>query len=326
MGPVILGGLAWSGFLVVISVLIRILYPLIRANLRWLHPAPRAAVLRGVLIAPLVGGCIGAALCFLPKSLGPLFPGLDHCSEHADGHAHFCFNHPAQLGPANELWFGLALVCLTALTAILLQWLRLRESRRMLRQLERTSCLDPRYQARVIESELPVAISIGGLRPRTLLSSGLLSMVPPRLLDAIVAHERAHGLRRDSLWNLATETLSIGQLPKTRRDLRRDLVLACEQACDEQAGEALSNRIQIAEALVAMASLRHNPAHFGPAALAFEAQDLTARVESLLEDSAGTRPGRTTKFGVTALFCAVCMLVADPLHHVTETLIHRILG
>ncbi|MDG0810014.1 M56 family metallopeptidase [Cohnella rhizosphaerae] len=51
----------------------------------------------------------------------------------------------------------------------------------------------------IIRAEAPVAMTVGLFRPRIVLSAGLLRMLEPAELAAVVAHERHHLRRRDPL-------------------------------------------------------------------------------------------------------------------------------
>ncbi|MFC3803292.1 M56 family metallopeptidase [Cohnella sp. GCM10012308] len=56
-----------------------------------------------------------------------------------------------------------------------------------------------RRQLTIIRSDAPVAMTVGFVRPRIVLSTGLLGMLSPAEIAAVVAHERHHLRRRDPL-------------------------------------------------------------------------------------------------------------------------------
>lgn len=326
MGLLLMTVAAWAFFLVVISSAIALGHPFLRRPLSRLHPSLRGNVLRALAVAPVGLAALGVLLCFAPKLFGSALSRADHCHQHADAHAHFCLNHPPQVTLTAESWMALALLAATVIVLVVVQGWRFRRSARILNQLTSTARFDGRYGAWMIDSDLPIAISVGVLRPRTLLSSGLVEMIPNRLVDAIVAHECAHERRRDGLLKPATELLSFGHVPGTRRALLGDLELACEQACDEEAGHALGDRTRVAEALLAMERVRQSMPGFGSVALAFGAHGVPARVESLVSDSPGISWDPRITVGLLAGACVAAAVAADPLHHLTETLIHYVLG
>lgn len=327
MGLVILAATAWLLFLVSTGLLFSIVFFGMRRSMRRLHPDPRADILRVIAVGPVAFASLGLMLCFAPKLVAGRSSGVDHCHQHADTHAHFCLIHrPDGAVYGADLQVGLMVLGLAILTFVGTRLWRLRRSSESLRQLVRTARPDAARQAWWIETEQPVALSVGVMRSQTLLSSGLMKLFPERLLDSIVMHERAHARRRDGLWRIVTELMSFGHMPSTRRMILSELELACEQACDEEAGEFLGDRVQIAEALLAMERLRQDTREAVPAALAFGEHQLPARVESLLAASPGHRSTRRwmVALGLGAVLGAI--LVADPLHHFTESLIHHIAG
>jgi len=87
--------------------------------------------------------------------------------------------------------------------------------------------------ARVVPSDVPLSVTAGLWRPTIFLSSGLLNALRHPVLDVVVAHERGHVARRDTLRSLIVAALSRVHLPWTRRCLLEDLALAHEEACDD---------------------------------------------------------------------------------------------
>ena len=326
MGLLVMIVLAWVLFLAALSGLIAAVYPLVQRPLRRVHPKPRATLLRVLSTAPVVGGSLAVGLCLLPKQLGVWAPQFDHCLDHVGGHAHLCPQHPPNVEVGSVFGAGLGALAALALVSIIVGLRRLRNSWRSLAQLAGSSQFDSKSAIWIVESEFPVALSVGILRTRTILSTGLVRCVPSHLVDAIIAHEHAHEQRRDGLWRVLSDLLSFGHTPGTRGRLREDLELACEQACDELAGAKVGDRLRVAEALVAMARVRHAVPSPNVATMAFGSHGLGARVEALLCDSAGWNIGRRTGLAMLGLGTAIAIAIANPLHHFTETLIHHLLG
>lgn len=325
-GLIVLAATAWMLFLVATSLVVASTFAGARRVLRSLHPATRAIMLRLLAVAPVGLATCGLLLCFAPKLIVAGVGSVDHCRDHGDPHAHFCLNHPPDMSYGAPVWVGLAILSGLGFVTLALRGARFRRSSQVLRQLVHTSRFDSRRRAWWVDADDPVALSVGVFRPRTLLSKGLARALPDRLLTAVLAHEHAHARRRDILWKLAAELLSLGHLPGSRRAILTELELACEQACDEEAGAALGNRVQVAEALLAMERVRQRAMGASSAALAFGEHQLTARVESLIGDAPRRRGERLVAIAVGLFGALVAILAADPLHHLTETLIHHVAG
>lgn len=321
-----MGLLAWLLFTALIAVASVLLVPRLRRALRRVEPAQRALALRALLLAPVVGGGLATLLCFLPKTLDGLLPHVDHCAAHADGHVHFCVNHPPEMIGGDVAGGVLLFLVLAAVVLTATRGLRLRSSMRQLQGLLRIARHDARRGVWVVDAPLPVALSVGLRRSRTLLSRGLLETTPAAVVDVVVAHEHAHARRRDGLWKVTTQLLGWAHLPTMARALEADLDLACEQACDEEAAAVVGDRLRVAEALVAVARRRENAPDFAPAALAFGAGSVGARVHSLLAPPSRHRAGRGLSWAALAVAVVAAAALADPLHHWTETFLHYVLG
>ncbi len=330
LGLLQMGLLAWLLFIAIASLITASVYPFIRGRLKGLVPEIRAVALRALCVAPVVGGLVATILCFVPTAFGGIVPRVDHCvghcPDHGDGHLHFCMTHPPQTWGESGLWLLIVGLGLGYLTLVSIRLARFVRSHRVLRQLTSTARFDANYDAWVVESGPPLAITVGVLHKRTVLSSGLLLAIPSRLVEAIVAHEKAHERRHDAFWRAVTRFLSLGHVPATRRALQADLELTCEQACDEEAGSSIGDRLRVAEALIAVARVRQDAVMFGSAVMAFAAQGLDARIESLLASPARSVWSRSFMLGLVATGVLVALVLADPLHHFAETLLGLLVG
>jgi len=195
-------------------------------------------------------------------------------------------------------------------------------SARLIRQLLHTA--EPaREGLRIVDSSVPLAAATAVGRD-VLVSSSLVAALSPRLLDAVVAHERAHVRRRDPWRQVVALVLSAGHLPGVRRTLLEDLELACEQASDEEAARFVGDRLHVAQALLAVARLM-GPGATPAGALAFGASSIEERVEALLAEPA--HEGRlATEIAWLALASAAALVFASPGHHLVEHLIELLAG
>jgi beta-lactamase regulating signal transducer with metallopeptidase domain len=262
-------------------------------------------------------------LCLAPGVLGLLGLHADHCVQHP-GHPHLCLVHPtAMLTASSALLLGVLLVL--AAGGALAVALRATRTRRALAGLRNAParCLAP--GVRCIESEQAFSLTAGLGRGEIFVSSALASALAPAHLDAAIEHERAHARRRDGLRRLAAQVLSRSHLPAVRRRILAELELATEQACDEEAGRHLGDRLAVAEAILAAERLvAAAPAQRPGPLLAFGDSAVPARVHGLLADPAA-RPGPAAWWMAGALVVVAALLV-DPLHHATEHVLGHLLG
>jgi hypothetical protein len=280
-------------------------------RLERLPPEARARRLAGWLAAPVAGGAALTLACFLPAAGQLVGLGADHCLRHDDEHVHFCFVHAPTVARVAALALGAWLALLIA---------ALRDAGRV-KRLGQTLGAGARTKGDIGHVATPkaFALTVGLFRPRVFVSDGLVAALPAELLAAVVAHERCHAARRDPLWRWALGWLSRLHLPSLRRRLFTAYVRASEEACDAAAARDVGDPVRVAAALVAVARLQSHP---GGAAAAMAASDVEARVERLLADRPSGRVRRWPLLGVGLL---TLLLLADPLHHLTETLLGPLL-
>lgn len=134
-----------------------------------------------------------------------------------------------------------------------------------------------------------VPMVLGWLRPAILLPVGFCTGLPVSQVEAILAHELAHLVRRDYLVNLvqrAVETLLFYH-PAVWWVSER-IRIEREYCCDDLAAQAIGDRAELAGALVALAEQQ---AGFPQLALAADGGSLTERVRRLLGMPGGGAPG-----------------------------------
>ena len=173
-----------------------------------------------------------------------------------------------------------------------------------------------------METDVPLAVTTGVLRPRTFVSTVLLRSLPPDLVDAVIEHERAHRRRRHVLLKLVAGILSLVHLRRTRLCLLEDLDLAAEQSCDEETGVLLGDRLRVARALLVLERLLQGTrARVGLAGVSFGGSSVIPRVESLLGDPGSPVPHSKARRWLVVVAVGALLLLAEPLHHVTETIL-----
>jgi hypothetical protein len=145
---------------------------------------------------------------------------------------------------------GLALAVLVRGTASLLR--QVRASRRFRDALSPGGALEvDGATIELVDDSRALAFCAGYRRPRAFLSTGALARLTERELEAVVAHERYHAVRRDPLRILLSQTVAdaLFFLPAARRLSDRYRELA-ELGADEAALHAAGDRRFVARALL----------------------------------------------------------------------------
>lgn len=289
--------------------------PFTMRPLRRVSPGVRVMILLLTAFAPLIAGLLGAKLIAWSPHALPFDLVSHHC--HADIPA--CASHAR----ADES------VLLTALGAgalgALLVWIALSafdlisQSARSVRLLRAVSG-GTLHDAVLLETNAIVAVSAGLIRPRTFVSDGLVTALTSTDLDIILAHERAHGMRRDALFRLVASVLSVGHLPHMRRRLLSELELAQEQLCDLAAAKS-HGTIETAETLLKVERLKQAMGGDAPAlCAAFNQSDIEARTRALVAPDFRLTCLAAMAFSAFALLGALALLIAaEPVHHEVES-------
>lgn len=158
---------------------------------------------------------------------------------------------------------------------------------------------------RVLPADEPIAYTVGLLRPRTVLSVGLLRSLGDRERRAVLAHERAHARRRHTLVLFVANAIAraFGFVPSVRLSVAY-MATALEATADAEAAETVGDPLVVAEALASVARLRLTGAHPVPG---MGSGDLAYRVRRLTSEGA---PGgaRGLVLAVVSLGVAVLAL------------------
>jgi Zn-dependent protease with chaperone function len=215
--------------------------------------------------------------------------------------------------------YAASLVLTTLLIAGGLLWWIARRLRRSLLVASTLRFLaEPRgrqpYEA--IVSGESFAYCIGLLRPRVVLSTGLIDRLSPLQLEVVLRHELAHAARRDNL-RLWLAGLALLPCPRAlRHPVLADLALASEQTCDLAAATVNGNAL-VAETLTALGAAA--PPNFGRARVAFEtAFTIAGRVAALREKNYLNLPIFVVAAVVALVYAASAVAATDFIHHGAE--------
>jgi Zn-dependent protease with chaperone function len=184
-----------------------------------------------------------------------------------------------------------------------------------------------------IEAPRPLMALVGIVRPRLIVSSGLVDALTPEELEASVAHELGHHKARDNFKRLAMRGAPdvLCWLPAAAH-LERRWAAAAEHTADAAGCTTSEIRLALASALVKVARLMPAPGPAGePISTLVGGGDIASRVERLIDERAAGEPSRSrtaARIAAVALAVASIALVYAPLlegvHRTTEILVQRL--
>jgi Zn-dependent protease with chaperone function len=142
-------------------------------------------------------------------------------------------------------------------------------------------------QVRFLDIEFPYTAQIGFWQPELIVSHGLIKLLTPQHLEAVLEHENAHLYYRDTFWFFWLTLLKnvTFWLPNTN-NLWQELLLLRELRADQKAREKY-DYLLLAESLlfVTQASLELTPNFSESFSCAFSNYRLQERIEALLSSS-----------------------------------------
>ncbi len=266
------------------------------------------------LYAPLWAPIVLVSSALLPDLVRHLFQRENHCLPSLSEHLHhFCVLHPPHA--SGHSIPQLAVTSLLVLAAVcIVGWLpriyqQYQIGRSLLSVSQASQIAD---EVRLLELSEPMALCLGLLRPRILLSKTLAQNLSKETLEVIIHHERAHIERKDLWWRLS-DLLMTQMFPKVvSRPLLEQISLGQEQACDQVAAERCQQPAVVAQALVEVARLKLVPA---PVGLSAAAGSLEARINYLLEER---KPYRAIYLRALALALLCLTVSAETIHTAIE--------
>ena len=187
-----------------------------------------------------------------------------------------------------------------------------------------------------VDTPEPMMALVGVLRPRLIVTRGLMAALTPEEIAAGAAHEAAHGRARDNLARLAMRAApDFLHWTRAARRLEQRWAAAAEYRADAAAiGRGSGARLALASALVKAARLMPStPLVNEPVSTLVCGGEIAGRVERLIADSgaaatANARSHRLRWIALAALGAAAVALTYVPLlaaiHGVTEILVQRL--
>ena len=282
-------------------------------------PALERAAASIALVAPPILGA-AAVVAILVHSFAAAGSDGDHCGGHAH-HLHLCVVHGAAW--AANAWAVAALAAASALMLARVVFLVASFVRgsRAIGDLRRVAVeTDGVF---LVPSDRLFVFTAGIWRGATFASSAAWRALGPDERAAALAHERAHQESRDLLRRSGLALLAIAAAPLIGRRMLSVWDSATERLRDRDAATAVGDETSVASALVALARASSAcPAWSAPLA---PADELSLRVESVLDERGPrVRAGARVVMAAGIILAAaipVAFVVADPLHHLLETVL-----
>ncbi len=324
LSAVQLGGFVFVAFASALGLLMSVaLWPVEKLTSAW-SPDARHRALLLCAVGPMLLALAVTVAAFAPSILAVGWPEHDHCAVHP-GHGHLCFEHPPASLASPLARAAFALLCVLLLVRVGRFFQALLRAARWASRLLTRAASEPRLGARILPIAAPLCVAVGLLRPVVVLSRGLLGSVTSEELRAILAHERAHARRRDTLAGLGARICSSFMLPTRRARLLERLDLAAEQSADEIAASAIGDRLAMAAVILKIERLLQATGEGRGLAASFGGSGVAERVAALLEPP---REGRRLYVAPVLLLGAVIALFFEhgSFHHSVETLLGLIKG
>lgn len=263
--------LLWLATVLAASLVAALFYPLLRSITRRYIAETRAFILLVYAVTAPVTATVMVILALQPQLGAALIQ--EHC------HEGVCLPHAPLISAATLS--GMVLIISSAIVVlgfIGLVQLGVMRSQQRLHTLQMLSSATGPDQYRVVDSPGLLAWCGGLLRPQIYVSSGLLAILAPEQLRAVIAHEYAHVCRRDNLRTLILRIATAVWLPPVKKQLWNDFSASTEEACD-RAAAARQHPQAVITALSILAEKRgQQPPGLSPA---FQALDPLRRVAAL---------------------------------------------
>lgn len=294
--------------MVISSLLLGWFYPAFRRTIVDADAATRSfAVLCYGLMPPAIG-IVTAILSVHPEITRFLVP--EHCHQGA------CGSHIPAVNPHSFGGLGLAATATgLAFIALLSAGNALLAGRRRFDTLFALAQQDPARGYHLLESDDIVAWCCGLIRPRIVVSRGLVARLSGPQLNVILAHEAAHAARLDNLRALLLRWTT-ALWPASRQRARQDMRDDCEGACDAASLAAIADRQVFAETLDTLArfSIGVQP----PRAVAFGYRDARSRVAELPETPYSARGIARARLALCTVWLVQMLVVTGASHYVVE--------
>ncbi|MCL2725566.1 MAG: M56 family metallopeptidase [Polyangiaceae bacterium] len=302
------------------AIVVTSLETMLRRSLRSFAPAARVRWLTTLVAMPYATGLLAVVVAFGPCLHHLAFGLEDGCLAHGRPNFFFCLRTPMHDVPM--AWAAAGLLLAFALGRAVASTVRLVRAHRACCMLRRVGRWDASRSVWLVPGS--VAMVAGLPSPHIFLGEVLVQHFSQRVLDAVLAHERAHAARRDLATKLIARVAASCLPPRTRAELLSELDLAMEQACDAIAAADTRDPLLVARSLLELASIDDRP-HAWAATFA-SSEHLEARVRALCEPR--WRSSRSAFAAASTLVTGLlltCLVFDLKIHEATETIFATLL-
>ena len=172
----------------------------------------------------------------------------------------------------------------------------------------------------IIDSDIPTAFTSGFFRPSCYVSKGLVEKLTPAELDIVIEHELEHARNKDPLFMLFIACLSAYYPKKMALLLNAKYRLMTEHIAD-QSSLVKHSAQDVAATIVKVVRLQQVVAPKTKDAFCsyFGANDITMRIQQLLQPNHRPLPTVIPVIGMIVLFC-ITVIAVDASHHLVESI------
>jgi Zn-dependent protease with chaperone function len=186
----------------------------------------------------------------------------------------------------------------------------------------------PAYEVPI---DAPMMALVGVIRPRLVVTRGVVDALTTDELRAAIAHEIGHVRARDNLKRLAMRAApDILACTRTAAAIEARWASAAEHAADHAAGDDSKVRCALASALVKIARLTPLSTPIAePISTLVDGGDIASRVQRLLDDDSPSRPLRlvprlSAALAIAAAFAAAYGPLLWLVHEATEVVVNTL--
>ncbi len=216
-------------------------------------------------------------------------PGLASLFVPAHCHGDECGAHTPIYAQDSVVVLALAAVSTVVVFFLLLVFLwTLRRAHRQFQVINALANADRRGY-KILDSHDLYACCVGLLKPRIMVSRGLISQLQTGELRVVLAHERAHAMRFDNLRALLLRWLTLFWLPATKRQICRENHADAEQACDQVAARQFGGPARVAAVIRKLSGLPPRACASQASGTGFDGGDAASRLLALEHGQNGGR-------------------------------------